>query len=75
MQAEPETSQLYTYKHTERSTDLEFLLCAGTLRLRISGDAPMHEHELTKNALVKGQVLMVCTSCHCVGDRKDTGVW
>ncbi|GLC35950.1 hypothetical protein PLESTB_000522500 [Pleodorina starrii] len=35
----------------------------------------MHEHELTKNALAKGQVLMVCTSCHSVGDRKDTGVW
>ncbi|KXZ56395.1 hypothetical protein GPECTOR_1g350 [Gonium pectorale] len=35
----------------------------------------MHEHELTKMALAKGQVLLVCTSCCQVGDRKDTGVW
>ncbi|EFJ44752.1 hypothetical protein VOLCADRAFT_106212 [Volvox carteri f. nagariensis] len=35
----------------------------------------MHEHELMKNAVVKGQVLLICTSCSSVGNRKDTGVW
>ncbi|PNH12696.1 hypothetical protein TSOC_000346 [Tetrabaena socialis] len=35
----------------------------------------MHEHELTKFAISKGQILFVCTSVHQMGDRKDTGVW
>ena len=35
----------------------------------------MHEHELMKYPVARGQVLMVCTSCDHVGDRHDTGVW
>lgn len=36
----------------------------------------MHEHELKRNALMKGQVLLVCTSCDKLGDSdQPTGAW
>ncbi len=36
----------------------------------------MHEHELKKNAVMKGQVLLVCTSCDKLGDSgQATGAW
>lgn len=34
----------------------------------------MHEHELVPNALVKGSVLIICTSANKIGDQ-ETGAW
>lgn len=33
------------------------------------------ESELNKHAIMKGQVLMVCTSCDAFANGEPTGLW
>lgn len=50
----------------------------GRARASTNVPAKMRErdgHPLVKNALRKGQVLLVCTSCSTAGERKGTGIW